>query len=255
MTRTLYRLVAFAALTAIAAFAVVNASAAELRVLGAGPVEGAFKDLASAFARATGHMVHGTFDTVGVIEGKLKAGEKADILILSTAVITDMEKAGTLIAGSGAEVGRAASGLAVRAGAPVPSIATPDTLKATLIAARSIAYVDPAVGATNGIFFARLIEKLGISEAVNKKAVLLKRGYEVADTVAAGRAEIGNTSLTELTPHKGLTVLGPIPDPLGMVVTYVAAVTSSSPNAEPARALIAFLTTPDARVRFKAAGL
>jgi molybdate transport system substrate-binding protein len=255
MTRTLYRRIALAILTAIPLFAAVPASTAELRVLGAGPVEGAFKDLASAFARATGHTVHGTFDTVGVIEGKLKAGEKADILILSVAAIADMEKAGTLIAGSGSEVGRAASGHAVRAGAPVPSIATPDALKATLIAARSVAYVDPAVGATNGIFFARLIEKLGIAEQVNKKAMLLKRGYEVAQTVADGRAEIGNTSLTELTPHKGLTVLGPIPEPLGMVVTYVAAVTSSSPNAEPARALIAFLTTPDARTRFKAAGL
>jgi molybdate transport system substrate-binding protein len=255
MTRSTTRRIALAILTALPLLATAPAFAAELRVLGAGPVEGAFKDLASAFARATGHTVHGTFDTVGVIESKLKAGEKADILILSVAAIAEMEKAGTLIAGSGSEVGRAASGLAVRAGAPVPSIATPDALKATLIAARSVAYVDPAVGATNGIFFARLIEKLGIADQVNKKAVLLKRGYEVAQTVADGGAEIGNTSLTELTPHKGLTVLGPIPEPLGMVVTYVAAVTSSSPNAEPARALTAFLTTPDARTRFKAAGL
>jgi molybdate transport system substrate-binding protein len=230
-------------------------NAADLKVLGAGPVEHAFKDLASDFARMRGHTVSATFDTVGVIERKLKEGEKPDVLILTTAAMEAMEKAGTLTAGSRVEVGRGASGLAVRAGAPVPDIKTPDALKATLLKAQSVAYVDPAVGATNGIFFAKLLEKLTIAEPVNKKAILFKRGYEVAQAVADGRAEIGNTSLTELTPHKGLSVVGPIPEPLGLVVVYEAGVSAASPNADAARALIAFLTTPDARSRFKAAGL
>lgn len=252
--RSMGRRVALSILTAIPlAFAAAQSGAAELRVLGAGPVEHTFKELMPAFTQATGHKAEGTFDTIGVIERKLKAGEKADILILTTAAMDEMAKA--LIPGSNAEVGRGTSGLAVRAGAPVPDISTPDALKRTLIAARSVAYVDPAVGATNGIFFARLLERLGVADEVNKKAVLFRRGYEVANAVADGRAEIGNTSLTELAPHKGLTVLGPIPEPLGLVVTYVAGVSSASPNAEPARALIRFLTTPEARARFKAAGL
>jgi molybdate transport system substrate-binding protein len=257
MTRRITgRRIALSILTAIPlALATAQSGATELKVLGAGPVEHTFKELAPAFARATGHKVEGTFDTVGVIERKLKAGEKADILILTTAAMDEMAKAGSLIPGSNAEVGRGTSGLAVRAGAPVPDISTPDALKKTLIAARSVAYVDPAVGATNGIFFARLLERLGVADEVNKKAILFRRGYEVAQAIADSRAEIGNTSLTELAPHKGLTVLGPIPEPLGLVVTYVAGVSSASPNAEPARALISFLTTPEARARFKAAGL
>jgi len=254
--RIMGRRIALSIMTAIPfAFAAAQGGAADLKVLGAGPVEHTFKELMPAFTRATGHKAEGTFDTVGVIERKLKAGEKADILILTTAAMDEMTKAGSLIPGSNAEVGRGTSGLAVRAGAPVPDISTPDALKRTLIAARSVAYVDPAVGATNGIFFARLLERLAIADEANKKAILFRRGYEVAEAVADGRAEIGNTSLTELTPHKGVTVVGPIPEPLGLVVTYVAGVSSASPNAEPARALIAFLTTPDARARFKAAGL
>jgi molybdate transport system substrate-binding protein len=237
------------------AFAATQSSAADLRVLGAGPVEHTFKELMPAFTRATGHKAEGTFDTMGVIERKLKAGEKADILILTTAAMDEMTKAGSLIPGSNAEVGRGTSGLAVRAGASVPDISTPDALKRALTAASSVAYVDPAVGATNGIFFARLLERLGVADEINKKAILFRRGYEVAQAIADGRAEIGNTSLTELAPHKGLTVVGPIPEPLGLVVTYVAGVSSASPNAEPARALIRFLTTPEARARFKAAGL
>ena len=254
--RIVARRIALSILTAIPlAFAAAQSGAADLKVLGAGPVEHTFKELMPAFTQATGHKAEGTFDTIGVIERKLKAGEKADILILTTAAMDEMAKAGSLIPDSNAEVGRGTSGLAVRAGAPVPDISTPDALKRTLIAARSVAYVDPAVGATNGIFFARLLERLGVADEVNKKAVLFRRGYEVAQAVADGRAEIGNTSLTELAPHQGLTVLGPIPEPLGLVVTYVAGVSSASPNAEPARALIRFLTTPEARVRFKAAGL
>jgi len=250
------RRIALSILAAIPlALAAAQSDAADLKVLGAGPVEHTFKELAPEFMRATGHKVEGTFDTIGVIERKLKAGEKADILILTTAAMDEMTKAGSLIPRTNAEVGRGTSGLAVRAGAPVPDISTPDALKRTLIAARSVAYVDPAVGATNGIFFARLLERLGVADEVNKKAMLFRRGYEVAQAVADSRAEIGNTSLTELAPHKGLTVLGPIPEPLGLVVTYVAGVSATSPNAEAARALISFLTTPEARARFKAAGL
>jgi molybdate transport system substrate-binding protein len=235
--------------------AAAQASAADLKVLGAGPIDGTFRDLVPAFMRATGHKVEATFDTVGVVQNKLKAGEKADVIILSTSAMDDLDKAGALLAGSSVEVGRGTSGLAVRAGAPVPDISTPDALKATLLAARSVAYVDPAAGATTGIFFAGLLERLKIADEVNKKAVLLRRGFQVAEVVADGRAEIGNTNLTELIPHKGVTVVGPIPEPLGLVVVFVAAVSSTSANREPARALIAFLTSPEARAQFKAAGL
>jgi len=236
-------------------FALAPARAADLTVLGAGPVDGTFQKLAPAFTLATGHKVEARFDTVGAVQNKLKAGEKADVIILSAAAIDELEKAGALVAGSGVEVGRGMSGLAVRAGARVPEISTPDALKRTLLAARSVAYVDPAAGATTGIFFAGLLERLKIADEVNKKALLLRRGFQVAEAVAEGRAEIGNTNLTELIPHKGVTVVGPIPDPLGLVIPFVAAVSATSTNPEPARALIAFLTSPEARAEFKAAGL
>jgi len=246
----------FSILTAMSlGFAVAHTRAAELTVLGAGPVDGTFQKLVPVFTRATGHKVEATFDTVGAVQNKLKAGEKADIIILSAAAIDELDKAGALLPGSGVEVGRGMSGLAVRAGERVPDISTPDALKATLLAVRSVAYVDPAAGATTGIFFAGLLERLKIADEVNKKAVLLQRGFQVAEAVAEGRAEIGNTNLTELIPHKGVTVVGPLPEPLGLVIAFVAAVSSTSANRDPARALIAFLTSPEARAQFMAAGL
>jgi molybdate transport system substrate-binding protein len=231
------------------------ASAVELKVMGAGPVERPFGELAAAFARDTGHKVVGTFNTVGWLQDKLKAGEKADLLILSASVMEAMEKSGAIVAGSRVEVGRAASGFAVRAGAPAPDISTPDALKQALLAARSVAYVDPAGGGTTGVFFAGLLTRLGIADEINKKAIRPQRGSQVADAVADGRAEIGNTSLTELVPHKGVKVIGPIPDPLGLVVPYVGGIASDSANRDAARALLTALTSPTAREKLKAAGL
>ena len=231
------------------------ASAAELKVYGAGPVEGTFKELAAAFSRETGHKVEGAFNTVGFIQDKLKAGEQPDILILSAEVMERMEKSGAIVAGSRSEIGRATSGFAVRAGAPAPDVSTPDALKKTLLAARSVAYVDPAGGGTTGIFFAGVLTKLGIADEVNRKAVRPQRGYQVGEAVADGRAEIGNTNLTELVPNKGVKVIGAIPDPLGLTIAYVAGVTATSASPDAARALIAHLTTSAAREKFKAAGL
>jgi molybdate transport system substrate-binding protein len=229
--------------------------AAELKVMGAGPVEGTFKTLVADFTRDSGHKVEGVFNTVGFIQEKLKAGDKPDVLILSASAMEAMEKAGALVAGTRTEIGRATSGFAVRAGAPAPDISSPDAMKKTLIAARSVAYVDPAGGGTTGIFFADLLTRLGIADDVNKKAIRPQRGAQVAEAVADGRAEIGNTNLTELVPHKGVHVIGPIPEPLGLVISYVAGVSSTSANPEAARALIAALTTPAARAQFKSAGL
>jgi len=237
------------------AYAGGPAGAAELKVMGAGPLERPFEEIVATFARESGHKAAGTFNTVGWLQDKLKAGEKADILILTASAMEAMEKAGSVVAGSRIEVGRATAGFAVRAGAPAPDISTPEALKKTLISARSVSYVDPAGGGTTGIHFAAMLTRLGIAEEINRKAIRPQRGSQVADAVADGRAEIGNTNLSELVPNKGVKVIGPIPDPHGLVISYVGGIATDSPNPEAARALLAVLTSPAAREKFRAAGL
>jgi molybdate transport system substrate-binding protein len=236
------------------ALASAHAAAAELKVLGGGPVDVTFRDLSAAFARETGHKVEGTFDTVGVIQAKLKSGEKPDIIILTPAAMDELDKSGALVAGTRVELARARSGLAVRAGAPVPDISTPDALKKTLLAARSVAYADPKV-ATSGAFFVTMLTRLEIADEVNKKALLFSRGFYVADAVAEGKAEVGNTNMSEMVPNKGVKVIGALPEPFALVTPYIAAVTTTSANPDSARALIAYLSNAAAREKFKAAGL
>ena len=124
-----------------------------------------------------------------------------------------------------------------------------------MLTARSIAYPNPAGGGTAGVWFVNLLERLGIAEAVKKKAQPLNRGFEIAGAVADGTAEIGVTFISELLPNKDVKVVGPFPESIGLVVPYVAGVSSASRQSRAARSLVTYLTRPAAREIFKATGL
>jgi molybdate transport system substrate-binding protein len=247
---------ALSILTAIPlALSAGHAGAADIYVVGAGAIEEPFEQLSDAFSRESGHKVHAIFGPVGGMQAKLKGGEKADVIVLSVAAMDELEKAGSLVAGSRAELGRATAGVAVRTGAPQPDISSPDAFKKALLAARTVAYTNPAAGGTAGIYMTGLLERLGITEEVKKRAVLQSSGSAVADAVANGAAEIGISFTSELLPNKGVKVVGPIPQSIGLIVTYAGGVAIASKEAEPARALITYMTRPAARDHFKQAGL
>lgn len=252
----MYRRFALSLLIAIPlALAASHAGAAEIKVVAAGAVEEPFEKLAADFTRQSGNKVNAMFGPVGGMMNKLKGGEKADVIILSTAAMDELDKSSALVAGSRAELGRAVAGVAVRTGAPLPDISSPDAFKKALVSARSVAYTDPAAGGTAGIYMTGLLEKLGITEEVKKKSLLQKSGSAVADAVAKGAAEIGISFTSELMPNKGVKVVGPIPQSISLVVTYVAGVSSNSQQADAARAFITYMTSPAAHDHFKEAGL
>ena len=252
----MYRRFALSILTAIPlALAAGHAGAAEIYVVGAGAIEEPFEALAAEFNKANGHKMHEIFGPVGGMLAKLKGGEKADVIVLSAAAMDELEKAGSLVAGSRAELGRATVGVAVKSGAPQPDISTPEAVKKMLQSARSVAYTNPAAGGTAGVYLTGLLERLGLTEEVKKKSLLQTSGSATAAAVANGAAEIGITFTSELLPNKEVKVIGPMPQSIGLTVSYVAAVSSASKEAEPARALIAYMTRPAARDHFKEAGL
>lgn len=226
-----------------------------IKVMSAGAVQSMVTALGAEFERETGNRLNLIFNTVGALRDRLTAGEQADLVILSASAIEALEKTGLFVPGSGTDLGRTVTGVAVKDGAAVPDISTPEAFKQALLKARSVAYSDPKAGGSSGTFFAALLEKLGIAEAVNKKAVLGKRGYEVAHAVAEGRAEIGTTFISEIIPVKGVKVVGPLPGTLHNVNTYTAAIPAGSPFRDAAKALLRALTNPATRDRWTAAGL
>jgi molybdate transport system substrate-binding protein len=247
------RSLALAVLAPIAlTFLAANVCAADLKVLSARVVQEPLQQLAADFAKETGHTVGASYGSPDAVQNKLKAGEKPDLIVLPTAFMDQLAKAGLIVSASRAELARAVVGLAVKAGTKEPDISTPDALKAALLAAPKIAYTDPTPGSTVGTYVTGLLQRLGIP---GDKALLERDGSAVAAAVADGKAAVGMTFITELIPNKDVKVVGPIPPAMGLVVGYAATVPTWSKEDSAARAFIEYLTGPAARDRFKQAGL
>ena len=230
------------------------ARADELKVFSAGAVRAIVTDLAEAFRRETGNPVTLSFGTVGVTRGKLAGGEPVDVVIMTDVAIDEVTKQGAVVPGSRADLARTGMGVGVRDGAPRPDISTSEAFKATLLRAKSLVYVDPAQGATSGIHFASVLDRLGIADAVKGKTQLVAGGYP-AEKVASGEAELVVHQISEIVPVKGVTLVGPLPPDLQKVTVYSAGLAARSASPAAARAFIAFLTRPAFKARFAEAGL
>ena len=229
------------------------ARAGEINVISAGAVREIVTELAQRFQAETGHTVKLTFGAMGIVRQKL-AAEPADVVIMSDAVINQSLKEGSVTAGTRTDIGTTAVGVAVKEGAPVPDIGTPEALKRTFLAAKSITYVDPAQGATSGIHIAGVLQKLGIAEAVKDKTRLVPGGYP-AELVAKGEVELVAHQISEIVPVKGVTLVGPFPRELQKYTTYAAGVAAKSASPELARFFVFYLVRPEFRPRFAMGGL
>ena len=244
------KLIALAVL--VAAFA-ARAEAAEIKVLSAGAVKAVIVDVSDAFEKQSGHKLTASFGTVGVTKQKL-AAEPADVVIMTDVAIDEAIGHGAVVAGTRNDIARAGVGVGVKEGAPKPDISTPEALKKTLLAAKSLVYVDPAQGATSGIHFASVLQRLGIADAVKSKTILWPGGY-AAEAVLKGQAEIVVHQISEILPVKGVTLVGPLPKDLQKITIYSAGIASKSEVPDAARAFISYLVSPPIKAKFAQAGL
>ena len=227
---------------------------AKLKVMCARSMHKAVGQLGEGFARAGGHELAFDYGTVGALQGKLDAGETADLLILSRAMVDKLEAAGRLLPGSKADVARTFIAVCVRQGAPLPDLATPEAFKRALEGARSVAMSDPAVGGSAAVYVPTVFERLGIAAAMKSKSLLQQNGVEVARRVVEGKADLGLTLSGEVASVEGAVIAGPLPAPYGQDTLYTAAVSAAAAAPEAARAFIAALTAPAARGTWRKAG-
>lgn len=226
--------------------------AAEVTVLSAGAAKAPLAPLVETYEKQAGAKVAVSYGTMGLLQEKIAAGERADVIIATVEVLTDLEKQGKIMPGSRAALAEIGVGVAVRADAPVPDISTPEALKRALLQAKSIVYVDPTKG-TSGKHFAGVLQRLGIADAVKSKTVLREGGYAL-EAVATGEAEIGVQQASEILPVKGVKLVGPLPGDLQKVTIYSAAIMSDAKSPEPAAAFIRYLTGKEGRAMFVSKG-
>lgn len=234
------------------ALATGAAAADEIRVLSGGAAQSPLQAALPAFEARTGHKVAIAFAPAGAIAKRVAAGEIYDLLILPDENVEGYEKQGKAVAGSRAPLGKVGIGVAVNERAPSPDISTPEALKQALLAAKSVVYIDPARG-TSGKHFAGVLQQLGIAAEVNAKATLGSGGYVVAP-VGKGEIELGVHQITEILPVPGVKLVGPLPPALQKWTTYTAVAMPGSKSPDAARALVAFLTSADARAIFAPKG-
>ncbi len=223
-----------------------------VKVLCARSMTAAVNALAGEFTGATGEEVNITFGTVGALQSKLAAGERADVVILGAPAIAKMEQAGTVVPRSATDIARTSIGVCVREGATPPDISTPDKFRAAILGTKAVALSDAAVGGSAGTYLVGLWERMGIADAVKQKALPQKSGGEVAARVAEGKAELGLTLIGEIVPVKGARVIGKLPAPFGSDTTYTAGVMAG--GSERAADFIAALARPATRTVWSAAG-
>jgi molybdate transport system substrate-binding protein len=234
---------------------VINeAHAAEIRVLTAGAMRAVVGALQPAFEKETGHTLSIDKDTAGGLAKRIGGGETFDVTIITPKVVDDLIKDGRITAGSRKDLAKVGMGVAVKEGAKAPDISTVEAFKSALLAAKSVAYIDPKAGGTSGIYFDKLLEKLGIAEQVRPKAKLLSGGY-VADLVAKGEAEIAVHQISEIVPVKGVTLVGPLPKDVQNITVYAAGIAAAPKDMAAAIALMAFLAGSQAEAVLKVQGM
>jgi molybdate transport system substrate-binding protein len=230
------------------------AHAAEVKVMTTGAMKAVVLELVPQFEKETGHKVVVDNDTAGGVARRVEGGEAVDVVVNTPGGLNDLAAKGKIVGNSRANVARVGIGVVVKDGAPVPDISSVDAFKRTLLAAKSVAYIDPAAGGSSGIYLANLFEKLGIAAEIKPKAKLKQGGY-VAELIANGEAELGLHQISEILPVKGVKLVGPLPAEIQNYTIYAAAVGANAKQPDAAQALIKLLTGPAADSVLKARGM
>jgi len=196
-----------------------------LRVLSAGAAQGLVTALQEDFRAATGASVEGTFAAVGALMEKLVAGERCDVVILTAAMIADLEREARVLPRTCAPLGRVRTGIAVRAGDALPQVSDRAQLRDMLLAASGI-YVPDTLRSTAGIHFARVLTRLGIHDDVAQRLRLYPNGATAMRELASatGSGLIGCTQITEIKYTPGVALVGPLPAEFELATVYSVAV-------------------------------
>ena len=222
-----------------------------VRLLSTLALRGAVHSLAGRYQAAGGVRIDADFAPTLALLDRLRGGEGADVVILTREGLDELAAEGTVAADSCVDLARSYVGIAVKAGAAHPDIATETALRATLVGARSVAY--SRIGAS-GIFFAQLIERMGIAPEINARARIVPSGF-TAERLVAGEADLAVQQISELKQVRGIEIVGPIPLQMQTPAVFSAGRLTASKQTVQADALVKYLASPEAAPALRESGL
>jgi len=226
-----------------------------LNILSGGAAQGLVASLAPDFKALTGFDITGEFGAVGVMADKLRKGTPTDIVILTAKIVADLAGENLVVAASMADVGLVETAIAVRAGDPPVAVKDAAALRDAFLAADAIFVPDIKVS-TAGIHVAKVLQQLGIADAVEARLKIYPNGATAMRHLAASDAAkpIGCTQSTEITSTPGVVLSGSLPPGCELATMYTAAATARAAHAKQAKALIELLTAVARRKLRQSAG-
>jgi molybdate transport system substrate-binding protein len=227
------------------------ASAAEIKVLSTQATEQSYRELVPQFEKATGHKVTTIFTGTLDADKRVTANEQHDLLIMSQSSIDAHVKGGKVVQGSRVDLARSGVAVGVKTGAPKPDIRSVDALKRMILNAKSIGY---STG-PSGNYIITLFEKLGVLDQVKPKMRQTATGVFVGSIIASGEVEIGFQQVSELSQYEGVDYVGPLPAEVQNYTTFSSGILSNAKEAEAARALVRYITSPQAGAVYRKRGM
>jgi len=227
-----------------------NLHAAELKVLVGGSLTASLKELGPRFERATGHKLDMHFAATPELI-KMATSAPFDLAVVPVEVMKNEAARAKFAPGPTTDIAHVGFGIAVRAGTPKPDISTPEALKAALLKAQSITFLPES---SAGGHVKKVFERLGIADAMKAKTKAQTVPAAIPQAVASGEAELG-VFLTNVLAAPGVELAGPFPGDLQLDFVLTGAVAADTKNADAAKALLAFLSTPEAAAVIKGKGM
>jgi molybdate transport system substrate-binding protein len=229
------------------------AEATELKLLSASALHPAIDALIPDFEKSSGYKVRVDYGTAGAVAERVLKGETADMILSSVQAVDRLETQGKVVAGNRIVIAKVGVGAFVRKGAAKPDIGSADAFKRAMLAARSIAYPDPAGGGASGIYVANLLERMGIAGEMKSKTRLSTLDT-LYTSVASGEVEIGFNQVSEILAQPIVELIAPLPSDIQNYTQFAPGIIAGSNQTDAVKALVAFLSSPASRTVLKAKG-
>ena len=228
---------------------------ATLHIISAGAMQAVVTELIPEFERVNGARVAVTFGAVGEQRARVLAGEAADVILLTPAMLAELAETGWVVPGSARTLGRVGMGVVVPKGQPPIDASTVDSLRAALLAASLIVYPDPTI-ASAGRNFDNALIAMGIRDQVAGKIRHFANGNASMTWLGEQRiaGSIGVTQVSEIKPIPTITLLAEMPAPLQVITEYGAARAARSAQPLLGERFFDLLCSPRGRTVIEAAG-
>jgi len=222
----------------------------QIKVISGGAMRRFLSESLPLFEQASGHKVSIQFGLTRDMKAAIEEGASFDLALLPRSALDELVQVGKIAAGSVTDVVRSLVGLMVRTGAPEPDIGSVEAFKSALRQARAISYSK----GPSGLYVAELLQRLGIAAEMEGKTVFAV-GRPVGEVIAGGEAEIGMQQIVAILPVKGAELVGQLPGELQNIIVYAAGLAPGSEQSGTARALVAFMATPEVVRMIRAKGM